>query len=553
MVLRLEDADIMKRFIPFMVVAVIAISLILKIGMQNIEASSYRNTPSANGNVYIEAAGEENGSNIIKEFLSYILNKYFKFDFDLDIETEIEDSVQDKEKEAESEVPREELETEGETEVEPEREAETEIPGKEAEIETPGKEAETETSTEAPDEKDEPETEAPTASPSEKAEPETETPAEVPSVDIETEIPTVEVEVQNPVNGIDEIVKDFSMYEKIASEESEWLWNQQLSNGAFAFYNEYNGSVYINPYFSEIVAISLINYDSSADAKERIEAYFDWHFAHINSATEDYNGVAGTIYDYDVQVKHGVVVSETSRGSYDSTDSYSALFIKALADYVKVYGDTSYIVAHKEEIKDIVNVMFATMSPNGYTYAKPDYQIIYLMDNAEVYAGLNAAEYIYENVISDNAMYSKVSKAVDFYNDNFNTHWWKGDHYAAVLNPDYSEYTGYCFSWDMFYPCATSQMFPIMYGIVAPDSVYAETLYDGLCNAWEWQDMDYVTEGVDSFCWGSFAYLGGLMEDEVRLNAYLDKYGDIVEGGRKYPLYSSESAMVLMGCMAMMK
>ena len=31
------------------------------------------------------------------------------------------------------------------------------------------------------------------------------------------------------------------------------------------------------------------------------------------------------------------------------------------------------------KIKDVVNVMFATMSPNGYTYAKPDYQIIYLM------------------------------------------------------------------------------------------------------------------------------------------------------------------------------
>ena len=44
---------------------------------------------------------------------------------------------------------------------------------------------------------------------------------------------------------------------------------------------------------------------------------------------------------------------------------------------------------------------------------------------------------------------------------------------------------------------------------------------------------------------------GGLMDDDARLNSYLDKYEDIVEAGRKYPLYSAEAAMVLMGCMTM--
>lgn len=340
-------------------------------------------------------------------------------------------------------------------------------------------------------------------------------------------------------------------YQEVAKNEAEWLWAQQLSNGAFAVHNEYSGTVDVNPYFAEIVAISLINYDSSAAAKAKIEKYFDWHISHINTADEDYNGLAGTIYDYKVKVKNGVVVSETSKGSYDSTDSYSALFVKALGDYAQVYNDGTYLTEHASEIKAIVNVMFATMSSNGYTYAKPDYQIIYLMDNTEVYAGLKAAKYIYENVIDDKEMLKKVTEAVEFYEANFNAHWWKGDHYAAVLNPDYSEYTGYKFSWDMFYPCATAQMFPIMYGLVDADSQYAKTLYNGLCAAWDWQDMDYIAEGVDVFCWGSFAYLGGLMDDDARLNSYLDKYEDIVEAGRKYPLYSAEAAMVLMGCMTM--
>lgn len=348
------------------------------------------------------------------------------------------------------------------------------------------------------------------------------------------------------------IYNNISYYKNMANGEAKWLWNQQLSNGAFAFYNADNGAVYINPYFSEIVAISLIKYDSNAESGVKIRQYLDWHFAHINTAESDYNGLKGTIYDYDVVVENGIVISESSRGSYDSTDSYSALFIKVLADYAKTYGDISYLQEHKELIKDITNVMFATMS-GGYTYAKPDYNIIYLMDNAEVYAGLKSAKYIYSNVIKDDEMYKKVSEAVDFYDNNFNSHWWKGDHYATVLNPDYSEYTGYTFSWNDLYPCATSQIFPILYGVIDAGTSYSKVIYEGLCSAWEWEDMDYISKGATVFCWGNFAYLGGLMNDEEKLNSYMNKYNEIVDSGRPYPLYSSESAMVLLGCDEMIK
>ncbi len=337
-------------------------------------------------------------------------------------------------------------------------------------------------------------------------------------------------------------------YQAMSEAEAQWLWSQQMSNGAFAFYNEKNGSVTINPYFSEIVAISLINYDATEAAAEKIKKYMDWHFAHINTAEEDYNGLGGTIYDYNAVVENGIVVSETSKGSYDSTDSYSALFVKVLADYVKVYGDTEYIKTKKEQIDTIVNVMFATMAPNGYTYAKPDYKIIYLMDNTEVYSGLTAAKYLYQNVLEDAFMYEKINNALTHYNENFNKDWWKGNHYAAVLNGDNSEYTGYAFSWDMFYPCATAQMYPLLYCLIAPESEYAKTVYNGICNAWDWQDMDYVEEGVDVFYWGAFAYLGGLMGDEDRFNSYMEKYTAIIDAGRPYPLYSAEAAMVLNGC-----
>ena len=91
-------------------------------------------------------------------------------------------------------------------------------------------------------------------------------------------------------------------------------------------------------------------------------------------------------------------------------------------------------------------------------------------------------------------------------------------------------------------------MFPIIYGVVEAESTYAITVYESLCNNWNWQEMDYVTNGTTAFCWGNFAYLAALMNDEDRLFSYMNKYEEIINEGRPYPLYSSESAMVFMGC-----
>ena len=69
-------------------------------------------------------------------------------------------------------------------------------------------------------------------------------------------------------NKIEDISDEkLNYYKRMSKSEADWLWSQQLPNGAFAFYNHFNGEVSVNPYFSEIVAISLINYDNSVLCK----------------------------------------------------------------------------------------------------------------------------------------------------------------------------------------------------------------------------------------------------------------------------------------------
>ena len=82
-------------------------------------------------------------------------------------------------------------------------------------------------------------------------------------------------------------------YLSLLKSESDWLGIQQLSNGAFAFNNHKNGDVSVNPYFSEIVAFALINYENSEKSKNNLEKCFTWHFCHLNNKNYDINNLKG--------------------------------------------------------------------------------------------------------------------------------------------------------------------------------------------------------------------------------------------------------------------
>ena len=353
-------------------------------------------------------------------------------------------------------------------------------------------------------------------------------------------------------NKIEDISDEkLNYYKRMSKSEADWLWSQQLPNGAFAFYNHFNGEVSVNPYFSEIVAISLINYDNSVLCKEKIEKYFEWHFSHLNNKTYDINNLEGTIYDYKYIIKNGEIIEEITEKKYDSTDSYAALFLKALGDYSKNIGidnTKDYIINKSSLINKIVNVILSTMIYD-YSYAKPNYKIIYLMDNCEVYSGLKAAEYLYSNIIkNETELLLLIKNKIIYFDNNFDKEWWKGDHYASILNKDKTEYTHIQFSYDQFYPSATSQLFPFIYELISPFSnEHSNIVYNKLNEYWKWEEMDYFKNNNSSFYWGNFALFASIFKDQQKLDIYLKEYQKIVDNGRKYPLYSSESGMILLG------
>lgn len=103
-----------------------------------------------------------------------------------------------------------------------------------------------------------------------------------------------------------ENIRKINKLKKSADNDLIFLSGLQLESGAFPIYANTSGSESINPYFSDYVAIALLNRPDLY--AENVKKYINWHFDHLNDD--------GTIYDY--YIENNV---EKPKGTYDSTDS----------------------------------------------------------------------------------------------------------------------------------------------------------------------------------------------------------------------------------------
>ena len=100
--------------------------------------------------------------------------------------------------------------------------------------------------------------------------------------------------------------------------------------------------------------------------------------------------------------------------------------------------------------------------------------------------------------------------------------------------------------WSEFYPDAVAQLFPILFGVLDPDSERARKLYQTFGEYFDWEDMAHYEKGDADFYWGLTAYAGALMRDEKKVYTYLDYYMDKVIPNYEYPAYNADVAWVVL-------
>lgn len=293
-------------------------------------------------------------------------------------------------------------------------------------------------------------------------------------------------------------------YQQNITMTSQWFAGTLfLGDGAILY-----SSSRINPYFANLGATGLLK-DSAR--YPQVLAWMHWYINHLN--WPDKWGYYGTTYDYNI-----VSGKEVSSGDADSTDSYAGTFLSLAWAYWKT-GDASgqsYIRSIKYQLDVIGSVITKTQQSDGLTWAKPDYLIKYLEDNSEAYRGLRDLASLMQ-ALGDSTKASYYTNAANKMQAGIMSMWISSSGRWAVYKDWYNHFIPP--NMGVWYPDATSQLYPTVYGVVSPSDSHSKWTYYLFNQAWPgWPNLSYNSQ--DPFPWTIVGAAASLMGDSGRINTY---------------------------------
>jgi hypothetical protein len=313
-----------------------------------------------------------------------------------------------------------------------------------------------------------------------------------------------------------------SQYQNDFNATSNWLSQASSPDGALLYTPQQ-----IDPYFANIAAIGMTK---DPNRMPQVLAWMNWYVNHLN--WPDKWGLYGTTYNY--TVSNGV---ETSTNDADSTDSYASTFL-TLAWNAWENGDSNaraYITSLSYQLDVIGGVLIQTQQSDGLTWAKPDYQIKYLMDNCEGYRGLRDLASLFQAMgSSDKASY--YTAAGNSMLNGILGMWMNGT--WAV----YKNYYGNFIAPNMntWYADATAQVFPVLLGVVTSSDSRAQQSYAAFNAAWPgWPTLSFNAQ--DPFPWCLVVDAAAAMGDNTRVATYINSIQNTyVNNNFPWPFYIAE-------------
>ncbi|HUW64241.1 MAG TPA: hypothetical protein VMW83_06050 [Spirochaetia bacterium] len=247
---------------------------------------------------------------------------------------------------------------------------------------------------------------------------------------------------------------------RLRAEQINWLKDCQIlepgqaTDGAIRSYPD-QGTV--KPYFANFAALALLDDPPTAPLVRR---YMDWYVRHLEDN--------GTIRDYQYDAGSG---GRTSRP--DSEDAYAGTFLYLAARYHQVCPGDTWVGENLPALKKVAGVITGLMDTDGLTFALANYRVKYLMDNCEAYRGLADFAGLLAELGDDHAACfrgraARIKAGIEkvLWNPRRQVYQPSG---AGLLRPRVN--------WRKFYPDATCQIFPALYGLISPASPRAFQLY----------------------------------------------------------------------------
>lgn len=329
------------------------------------------------------------------------------------------------------------------------------------------------------------------------------------------------------------------IYDYIRGYQLSYIRSLQLPSGAIKD-NEAENSK-ITPYFAHFAVLALLTEPSDRNL-DVVRKYMLWYFGKLNGTSTPYRAdeIAGSVYDY-------MAPDETTKGTYDSVDSYAATFLEVACRFAEVsQGCRNWLDGHKEELNLVASAMLKTIDCDGNTLpdenardflsiAHYGYPVKYLMDNCEVNMGLKAAVRLEKMGLLESSFDLDAILAG-------NTSGIKGLYNASNSNYDYAKANPS--TWDKFYPCATAQLYPCLFGVVPADDSKSRQVYDKFNSSYpDWPSG----KAYSGYPWTMVAYAAAAMGDKERVDKYvLHIYGINVKNEQKELWYDAEAGALLL-------
>jgi hypothetical protein len=228
-----------------------------------------------------------------------------------------------------------------------------------------------------------------------------------------------------------------------------------MPNGAIARWPDQPLQAVI-PYWSSYAAMGLSRAaqvtGNTSDAAAAW-AYLDWYASEENAA--------GYVTDFTV-VDNTTLVST---GSMDSTDAYAGTFLTAAWDTFVADPDPNELQRLLPGVRGAVRAVESTQGTSGLTNALPDYDVAYLMDNAEVYGGLLSAERL-AGAAGVPDLAARASRDAAALNSGWSRLWDPAEtSFPWAVTPDG---TVSATDWDVLYPDSMAQAWAAAYGLASP-------------------------------------------------------------------------------------
>lgn len=330
-------------------------------------------------------------------------------------------------------------------------------------------------------------------------------------------------------------------YEQRMQYEQNWIEKQQHRDGAVYLYEPETGTVgAVNPYFACIAVMGVLAGEPAARELDVARRYLIWH-------TERLIASDGVICDYSVDGTR-LIATDT----YDSIDSYVAVYLCLVSEYVRKGGNPDNIPGLESAVGMCIRHLKG-LTDHGLTRVSYVNGTHYLMDNIEVLAAYRSMcemfathEYV-KNWSHRNEYAAYVKEAVNALESAIKDKLWSRakHHWETGINTNgtYIAYEGI----ERLYPDAIAQVYPIAWNEMCDRKEDIKEQYQRITDVHKWRDGP--KDGHND--WPLFAYVAVKLGDIESAKEYIDEYIKRYENDRGYPMNTANAGWAAISCEAL--